>query len=303
MIIPRLFGLLFALGLVLSGGCSVKRMAMNQVSDTLAGGSGVFATDDDPELIGDALPFSLKLMESVLQSTPEHVGLLASLASGFAQYSYGWTQLEADFVEEANYDRAAELRGRSVKLYQRARDYGFRGLEVKFPGFATQLRSDPAAALARLDADDVELLYWTALPWAGAIALSLDDPELVSDLAFAEAMMERALALDPDWGDGAIHGFFVTYEMSRMNSAGDPAELAGEHYRRALELTGGQKASVFVGYAEAVSAAAQDKEQFVQLLERALAIDVDARPDWRLENLLYQSRARWLLERMDWLFL
>jgi len=38
------------------------------------------------------------------------------------------------------------------------------------------------------------------------------------------------------------------------------------------------------------------------LLERALAIDVDARPEWRLANLIMQHRARWLLSRSDELF-
>jgi hypothetical protein len=34
-------------------------------------------------------------------------------------------------------------------------------------------------------------------------------------------------------------------------------------------------------------------------LEKALAVDVDARPEWRLANLVMQRRARWLLERID----
>ena len=39
------------------------------------------------------------------------------------------------------------------------------------------------------------------------------------------------------------------------------------------------------------------------LLDRALAIDPDAKPEWRLENLVMQRRARWLLAREDELFL
>jgi predicted anti-sigma-YlaC factor YlaD len=40
----------------------------------------------------------------------------------------------------------------------------------------------------------------------------------------------------------------------------------------------------------------------VSLLERALRIDPDARPEWRLANLVVQRRARWLLARIDLLF-
>jgi predicted anti-sigma-YlaC factor YlaD len=47
----------------------------------------------------------------------------------------------------------------------------------------------------------------------------------------------------------------------------------------------------------------QDAAQFTSLLERALAIDPDTKPEWRLANLIMQQRARWLLSRADELFL
>lgn len=296
-------GVLLSATLLLASGCSIKQVAVNQLGDALSGGGEVFATDNDPELVGDALPFSLKLMESLLAETPTHRGLLASLASGFAQYGYGWVQLEADYLEEEDYDRAVELRERAVKLYERARGYGMRGLEVKYSDFENALRENPETALERLGPDDVEMLYWTAMAWAGAVALSLDDMELVGDLAYVGAMMERALELDPDWGEGAVHSFFITFEMSRMDGSGDPVENATRHYREALRLSEGKLASVYVAFAETVAVEQQDKELFVSTLNQALEIDVDRYPSSRLVNLLYQERARWLLTRSDWLFL
>ena len=47
----------------------------------------------------------------------------------------------------------------------------------------------------------------------------------------------------------------------------------------------------------------QDVTRFKELLGRALAINVDAKPEWRLVNLVMQRRARWLLSRTDELFL
>ena len=53
------------------GGCvSVKQMAINQLGNVLAGGGTVFSGDDDPELVKAAVPFSLKLMESLLAQAP-----------------------------------------------------------------------------------------------------------------------------------------------------------------------------------------------------------------------------------------
>lgn len=276
---------------------------MNQLGDALSGGGDVFSSDEDPELVGDALPFSLKLMESVLAETPKHQGLLTALASGFTQYAYGWVQLDADEIEEEDYDRAEELRQRAVKLYGRANRYGLRALEAKYAGFGESLRADAGAVLSKTSAEDVETLYWTALSWAGAISLSLDNVDLVGDLAYVEAIMERCLELDPDWEMGSIQGFFITYEMSRLNGEGDPVESATRYYRRALDLSGGKLASVYVAYAESVAVDRQDKELFLNLLNKAIEIDVDQYPSLRLNNLLYQRRAKWLMTRLDWLFL
>ena len=42
---------------------------------------------------------------------------------------------------------------------------------------------------------------------------------------------------------------------------------------------------------------------FQNLINRALAIDIDAAPDQRLANVMAQRRAKWLLGRMDRLFI
>jgi predicted anti-sigma-YlaC factor YlaD len=69
-----------------------------------------------------------------------------------------------------------------------------------------------------------------------------------------------------------------------------------------MELSGGKLVSPLVSYAEAVSIPKHDREQFESLLKRAVDIDPKARPEWQLENLLMQRRARWLLARVDELF-
>jgi hypothetical protein len=63
-------------GAMLLCGCSIKRMAVNKLGDALAAGGTTFASDDDPELVKAAVPFSLKLMESLLAESPNHLGLL-----------------------------------------------------------------------------------------------------------------------------------------------------------------------------------------------------------------------------------
>jgi predicted anti-sigma-YlaC factor YlaD len=293
-------GLVAAIALL--SGCSIRRLAFTRAADALAASGATFSSDNDPELIREAVPFSLKLMESLLAEAPLHTGLLTSLSSGFTQYGYAFVQQEAERVEETDLERARELHNRARKLFLRGRDYGLRGLEASHPGITNALPTEPAA-LSATTLEDVPLLYWTAVSWAGAISQAKGDPALVSDLPRVEALLYRALELDEDWSRGAIHTFLITYEMSRTTAEGDPVQRATAHFERAQELSEGRLAGPLVGYAESVCVPLENRPQFEALLRNALEIDVNAAPEWRLENLILQERANWLLNRADSLFL
>jgi predicted anti-sigma-YlaC factor YlaD len=288
---------------LLATGCSVKTFAVNKLGDSLAGSGTTFASDDDPDLVGEALPFSLKLMEGLLAESPRHRGLLLAAASGFTQYSYVYVQQDAERMEDQDQARAAELRARARRLYLRARDYGLRGLEVKQSGFGEAVRRDPQGAVRAAKVKDVPLLYWTAASWGAAISVSKDNPELVADQRIVEALIDRAYQLSPDFDSGAIDGFLITYESARQGAKGDFAVRSREHFDRAVTLTHGQLAAPYVALAETVSVQKQNAAEFESLLKKALAIDPDARPEWRLNNLVTQKRARWLLSREDELIL
>ena len=288
---------------VMTAGCSINRFAANKLGDALAESGTTFASDDDPDLIAAATPFSLKLMESLLAASPRHRGLLLAAAAGFTEYSYAFVQQEAEQLEDQDVARAAATRARARRLYLRARDYGLRGLETRHERFAQRLRADASATVREAAVEDVPLLYWTAAAWGAAIALSKDDPDLVADQVLVEALIDRALVLDERFDAGAIHGFLISYELVRQGAGGDPGERARAHFDRAVALSGGQLASPYVSLAEAVSVARQDRAEFESLLHRALAVNPDARPEWRLANLIVQRRARWLLSRMDQIFL
>src|SRR6266436_5437874 len=102
--------LLAGLCLCLAGsGCSIRRYALNQAADALAGSGASFASDDDPELVKAAAPFSLKLMESLLAENPRHSGLLTAAASGFTQYAYAFVQEDADRTEPIDLTAAEAL--------------------------------------------------------------------------------------------------------------------------------------------------------------------------------------------------
>lgn len=286
-----------------SSGCSIKKIAVKKLGDALAESGTTFASDNDPQLVKDALPFSLKLIESLLAESPRHRGLLFAASSGFMQYAYAFIKEESDEIEPEDFAASTEMRARARNMFLRARDYGVRGLETKHAGFGAQLSKDPQLAVKAAKAEDVPLMYWTAAAWGMAITLSKNEPELIVDLPIVEALIDRALELNEAFDNGAIHSFLITYETVRQGAEGDPLERSRKHFERAMALSKGFQAGPLVSLAESVSIAKQDRNEFQSLLNRALAVDVNAKPEYRLVNLIMQRRAKWLLSRIDELFL
>ncbi len=292
---------LLALPLLLSS-CSIKRWAVKSVANSLTTGADVYGTDNDPELVRDALPFGLKTMEGLLAVVPDHEGLLLSLCRGFTSYSNAFVQSQGDLLVSSDYARATELHERALKLYLRARDYGLRGLELHNRGIADQLRLDPAKAAARIQKRDLPMLYWTAAAWGSAISLGKDRPDLLADLPAIRALFERGLALDESYEGGALHEAMIVLDALPASMGGSEAR-ARQHFARAVELSHDSKASPYVTLAQSVAVLEQNRAEFESLLNRAVSFDPEADPANRLVATVTQRKARDLLAREDEFFL
>jgi len=285
----------------LSTSCSIRRFAVNKIGDALASGGDTYSSDDDLILVGEALPFGLKLMEGLLAESPKHRGLLITACEGFTTYAYIYVQHKADTGAEQDLTQAREMRTRARRLYLRARAYGLRRLEASYEGIAERIKRDPRAALSVIKKKDVPALYWNAAALGLGISVSKNDAEMLAHLPEVEALLERALELDESWNKGALHAFHVTLASAKPGQPDYPK--LRKHFDRALDLSGGNQAGLYVAYAEAVSINKQDRSEFVSLLNKALAIDPDQYKEMRLANIVAQQRARWLLKRVDELIL
>ena len=285
-------------------GC--RSAALSLVSDAVVHSGSSYTSDDDPELVRDAVPFGLKTMEGLLEENPRHVGLLTALCSGFTQYAYAFVQADAELADlNGQLEPARAARQRARMLFLRARDYGLRGLSVRNKGMGDRLRTGGGvgALLAQARREDVPLLYWTASAWTMAVVDGKGDMALVAQLPTAIAMMERALALDEAWGEGAIHEFFVSYDPNRSAAEGGGADRARTHLERARALGHQQKLGPEVAWAEGVLVQRQDRDEFTRVLQQVLHADAEAVRRYRLVNILAQRRARALLDHADDLFL
>jgi len=282
--------------------CSIKKMAVKNVANSLTEGPDVFGTDDDPELIRDAVPFGLKTMESLLQTLPDHRGLLLSLCRGFTQYGAGFLEGDANAIESVDYNRATAIRERALRMFLRARNYGLRGLELDHKGITQRLETTPELAAGEIKKSELPMLYWTAAAWGSAITLGKDRAELLADLGAVRALMTRGLNLDESYEGGAFHEAMIVLEALPKDMGGSP-ERARQHFERAVVLSKGHKASPYVTLAQSVSVMTQSRKEFRELLNKALALDPNADPSRRLETLIVQQQARDLLKREDDLFL
>ena len=187
-------------------------------------------------------------------------------------------------------------------MYLRARDYCLRSLTLKYPGIVDRLAIDPVKAAAELGNADLALLYWTAAASGKVFALGLDDPALLGQFPAVRALIRRGLQLDESFNKGALHEVMIALEAVPEAMGGSPAR-ARQHFERALALSNRNALGPFVTFARSVLIPQQRRDEFVQLLNEALRIDLDGEPSRRLANILAQEQARFLLDHVGDLFL
>jgi predicted anti-sigma-YlaC factor YlaD len=282
-----------------AAGCSLKTMAVNTVANTLSETGTTFTSDEDVKLVGDAIPFALKLYETLLESTPRHQGLLLTTCSGFTQYAYAYVEMEAEALPAARRAEIREAQDRALRLYLRARGYCFRAMNVRFGEKTSEaLLLNPDTVVAKARTADVPLLYWTAASWGAAIALGIDRPDVAIDLPTVRVLAGRALTLDETWSKGALHELFITLDSLPDELGGNRAR-AREHFAEAVKLQDGLSPGPYIALATGVAVPSQDRAEFERLLNTALAIDPGKNPSSRLVTLIMQKRARLLLARVD----
>ncbi len=209
-----------------------------------------------------------------------------------------------------------------------------RAVRAQVRRMTSRLRLDTASVLHQLDVSDRDLTYWTGAAWGAAVSLGLDRPELAADVPIVRTLIEQALefelaaggakcdpavrpqlqptesspphALAAPFCDTTIYETLISLD-ALPEALGGSLTRARQHFQDAVNLSGGFSASAYVSMATSVCVQEQKRDEFVSLLERALAIDVDADSanayHRRLANLIAQQRARHLLAVVDDFFI
>ena len=291
--------LLFAL----CASCTVNTL----VADALTGQGGgtVFTGDPDPQLVGDALPFAIKMYEALLDSAPKHQGLRLMTGSLFIMYANAFVQGPADMLPPEEWQTKESAHKRAKQLYLRGQEILYGSLDLKYKGFGKAVtdfnKADGdhkafASLLAKCKKEDAGLLYWTVAGGLAAYSLDLMDFDLNAKIPEWSMMIKRAYELDPDFDGAALDEFLLLFYASLPEFMGGDKERAKEHYKRALDKTGGKSTSAYISYAQSICVPAQDYNAYKDNLEKALAVDPNADVSTRLVTVINQRKARWLLD-------
>ena len=293
--------------LLLGGACSINDIISSALSDALAGGGGdanPFLSENDPELVRDSIPFTLKLLDILISSNIDSPGIRLVAAQAHTAYAALFLQSDASTIARNNFEHRSRLLDRAKIHYIRGRDYALSALDTLHPNFSDALNDDDyETAFMHITKEDVPYLYFAAVSWIGAAALNVFDLELVFTASRAEEMMKHAFMLDPEYGDGSLHEFYILYFASLPKGLGGDKQKAMFHYQQAVEISDNLSASAHVSMALGIALPAQDIAQFRYFLNSALAIDPNKNLNRRLTNIIKQREAEWYLANENEFFI
>ena len=255
------------------------------VSGMSDGLSGAILNQDDPELVREALPSYLLLLDSFAESNPDNVSALSAAAQLYAAYG-------AALVADPE---------RAAKLTARARNYGERALcasnndACNLDGISFAQYSETIRAT---DKGDIEALYSYSLSTLAWIRFNSGSFDALADLPKMEVALNHLYALGPGEYAANTCMYLGVLNTLRPPALGGKPELAREWFERGIALSEGKDLSIKVEYARGYARLLYDRELHDSLLNQVMQADVK-QPGLTLFNVLAQEQAAALLASAD----
>ena len=277
--------LLAVLAGLAGAGCGTVRSAATR--GLIADVSAATLEHDDVDLVTQAMPTYLLLLDGLIAAGDDSPELLRSAAEAYTAYG---TLVEIDDPE------------RAAGLFRRGRDYGRQAL-VRRRAAVAPLLDAPLTRFTDIDADlraeDLPFVFWAASSWGAWIGANVGSMAALADLPRVIHLMTWVLERDEAYRGGSPHVFLGVYHASLPPMLGGDPEAARQHFERALDLTRGADLMVRVHMARTYARQIFDRELYVDLLEEVLTRPVDTVPEFTLQNAIAQRLARRLLEDVD----
>ena len=199
----------------------------------------------------------------------------------------------------SDYYKSRDYYAKSLDLFVISRNYLINALEIKYENFVQKMRNKEEITFEK---EDIDYLYWLSGSLAGSIQASQGDPQYLIDLPNIKWLLENAIAVDPNWQNGTLSAAMMSVYLNDLSGDKNAQKTALSYFDLAEKQSNGLNASIYVTLAENYAVSKQDKKLFIELLDKAINIDVNKDKSLKQSNKLSQSRAKWLKSRVDDLF-
>ena len=270
-------------GLLASGCGAVISNVSAGMADSL---SAAILNQEDPQLVREALPSYLLLLDSLVESDPYNSETLAAAAQLYAAYG-------AAFVSEPE---------RAANLTRRARDYGQQALcaaEDAACGLNSLDFDEYSDAIGGIDESALTELYSYSLSTLAWIRANSSDFNALAKLPYVEVALTRVIELDDSGEYSASTSMYLgILNTLRPASLGGRPEVGREWFERGIALSGGRDLSIKVEFARGYARLLYDRELHDRLLNEVLESEVK-QPELTLFNQLARVQAAELLASAD----
>lgn len=263
---------------VLSGcGGMVDRFATNLSSAML--------DSNDPATVEAGAASYLILLDALVRQEADSVAFRQAAASLNSAYA-------GAFVKDP---------ARASVMTEKALSYALDALCLEHEalcGVRQMPLEDFKVRLEALEHEDVPLLYTAGSTWAGWIQAHSEDWNAVADMPRIEAVMQRVVALDEAYQNGAAHLYLGGLATVLPPALGGRPEVGKSHFEKAVTLSEGHNLMAKVLYARNYARGVFDRDLHDRLLNEVLAAD-PRYPGWTLSNMMAKREAESLLKSAD----
>ena len=246
-----------------------------------------------------AMPLSFESQKRKIQKYPNNQLFYLNASKSRITYAYGILMEKADRLMYTDYYKSREYYTKSLDLFVASRNYLLKALELKHENFSKAMIDRSQIVFEK---NDIDYLYWLSGSMAGSIQASQADPQYLADLSSIRWLIESAIKVDPDWEGGALSAAMMSVYLNDLSGDKNSEKNALTYFQLAEKQSNGQNASIYVTLAESYAVSKQDKKMYIELLDKALQIDINKDKSLKQSNKLSQSRAKWLKSRVDDLF-
>ena len=294
--------------------CSARKMMVNQFTGILGNGISAFEQDDDLEMLEKAFPGNIKLLEVLLETSPNNSELLVLLARFYGSYALVSFEdkleravLKGDIAKGKQLGpggtAVSVLRETLSRYYMKGTDYALKALEVHHGPCGDQLKqvSTRDQFFNKLTENDVPALFWYGFNLGAYVNLNRDSIKAVAMAQLAEKAMKRVIELNPGYYYGGAHLFLCAYYASRPPMLGGNLEAALSHYKHVKEIAGEDFLLADVYYGRFYLYQKQERKKFKDVMNRVVHYP-QSRNAYPLYNKLAVIRAKTYLDAIDRLF-